>query len=87
MIEKHYENDNKVYVRVEALFSPDGKLLPEAFWWKNGRRYTIDRVTDVCRAASLKAGGAGVRYTCIVMEREILLFYENDRWFIERRKH
>ena len=26
----------------------------------------IQKVTDVRRAASLKAGGAGIRYTCIV---------------------
>lgn len=86
MKEIRYQNDNKVYVKVEALFSPEGRLMPEAFWWKNGRRYSIDRVTDVCRAASLKAGGIGIRYTCTVLGRQICLFYEEDRWFIERKE-
>ncbi|MBT9144058.1 MAG: hypothetical protein DDT29_02472 [Dehalococcoidia bacterium] len=84
MREKKYQNHNKVYVTVEALFYPDGRLTPVALWWENGCRYTIDRVMDICRAASLKAGGIGIRYTCTVMGRQIYLFYEEDRWFMER---
>jgi len=84
MIEKRYENEHKAYIKVEAIFHPDGKLLPLALWWENGRRYTVDRVLDICRAASLKAGGTGMRYTCLVSGRQIYLFYEEDRWFMER---
>jgi hypothetical protein len=84
MIERRYENDLKVYVKVEALFYPDGRLMPLAFWWEDGRRYSVDRVTEVCRAASLKAGGIGIRYTCTVLGRQTFLFYEEDRWFMER---
>lgn len=61
MREKRHENEHKVYIKVEAVFHPDGRLLPVALWWENGRRYTIDHVTDICRAASLKAGGSGIR--------------------------
>lgn len=78
-------NDKKVYVKVAALFSSDGKLQPVAFWWEDSKRYNIDRIIDVCRAASLKAGGAGIRYTCMVHGHEINLFFEEDRWFIERK--
>jgi hypothetical protein len=85
MKERRYDNENKVYVKVEALFYPDGRLFPVAFWWENEHRYTIDRVLDVCRAVSLKAGGLGMRYTCVVHGRETYLFYEEDRWFMERR--
>lgn len=84
MREQRYENEHKVYIRVEAVFHPDGRLLPVALWWENGRRYTIDRVIDICRAASLKAGGSGIRYTCMVHGRKTCLFYEEDRWFMER---
>ncbi|MBS3885475.1 MAG: hypothetical protein KGZ41_01265 [Dethiobacter sp.] len=84
MREEKYQNHNKVYVKVEALFHPDGRLTPVALWWENGCRYTIDRVVDICRAASLKAGGIGMRYTCTVQGRQIYLFYEEDRWFMER---
>jgi hypothetical protein len=85
VIERRYENDKKVYVKVAATFSPDGKLQPVAFWWEDQRRYTIDRIVGVCRVASLKAGGTGVRYTCMVHGHETNLFFEEDRWFIERR--
>ncbi len=85
MKEQRYCNGNKVYVKVKALFSPEGQLMPVAFWWESGRKYVIDRVTEVCRAASLKAGGIGIRYTCVVCGKRTYLFYEEDRWFIERK--
>ena len=74
----------KVYVSVTAVFTKDGKLVPKSFVWKNGHVYDIQKVTDVRRAASLRAGGAGLRYTCIVDGRESHLFYEeNNLWFVE----
>ena len=76
----------KVYVSVTAVFTKDGKLVPKSCVWKNGHVYEIQKVTDVRRAASLRAGGAGLRYTCIVDGRESHLFYEeNNLWFVEER--
>ena len=76
----------KVYVSVTAEFTKEGKLVPKSFVWKNGHVYDIQKVTDVRRAASLRAGGAGLRYTCIVDGRESHLFYEeNNLWFVEER--
>jgi len=73
----------KVFVDVTATFSKDGKLLPRSFVWEDGRRYEIDKVLDSRRAASLKAGGQGQRYRCRVSGREIYLFLEDGKWFIE----
>ena len=68
------------------MFTKEGKLVPKSFVWKNGHVYDIQKVTDVRRAASLRAGGAGLRYTCIVDGRESHLFYEeNNLWFVEER--
>ena len=76
----------KIYVTVTAEFTKDGRLLPKSFVWKAGHVYQIQRVTDVRRAASLRAGGAGMRYTCIVDGKESHLFYEdNNMWFVEER--
>jgi len=86
MKERRYDNANKVYVKVEALFYPDGQLYPQAFWWESGRRYSVDKVLDVRRAVSLKAGGMGIRYTCLVHGHQTCLFFEEDRWFLERRE-
>lgn len=46
-------------------------------------RYEVDRVLDVRPAASLKSGGAGIRYKCRIEGRETYLFLEETRWFIE----
>jgi hypothetical protein len=86
MIEKRYENNHKVYVKVAALFEPDGRLRPVRFWWEDGRKFSVDRIIAICRAASLKAGGGGIRYECIVHGHPVFLFFEEDRWFIERKE-
>lgn len=78
-------NDSKVYVDVDARFGKDGKLMPTAIIWEDGHRYEIDKVTQVVRRASMKAGGVGIRYTCVVNGKQSYLFYEVDRWFVERK--
>ncbi len=78
-------SDVKVYVDVDAHFSKDGELVPTAIIWENGHRYEIDKITQVARRASLKAGGCGIRYTCIVDGQQSYLFYEVDKWFVERK--
>ena len=85
MKEREYQNQNKVYVKVEALFNADGTIRPQAFWWESGRRYEVDAVVDVCRAASLKAGGIGIRYTVMVGNHQTFLWLEEKRWFMERK--
>lgn len=75
----------KVYVSVTAEFTEDGALLPKAFVWEDGTRYTIDRIKKIERCASRKAGGAGIMYTCMVKGQESHLFYEeNNRWFLNK---
>ena len=76
---------SKVYVDVTAEFSKEGVLTPKSFRWTDGSVYEIQRVKDIRRATSLKAGGVGMRYTCIVNGRESYLYYEdNNMWFMER---
>lgn len=78
--------NSKVYVTVTADFTKEGMLIPKSFIWEDGRSFEITKVTDIRRAASLKAGGVGTRYTCIVCGKESHLFYEdNNRWFMEYR--
>ena len=74
----------KIYVDVNATFSKDGRLIPRSFIWTDGHMYEIQKVKDVSRAASRKAGGVGIRYTCIIDGRESHLYYEdNNMWFVE----
>ena len=53
---------DKVYVAVRADFRDDGVMFPREITWEDGRRYEIDRVTDIRQAPSLKAGGQGEYY-------------------------
>jgi hypothetical protein len=82
-------NEYKVYVEVNENRLADGSIVPLSFVWEDGKRYAIDRVIDVRPAASIKAGGAGLRYTVRIGKRETYMFLEAergvDRWFMERR--
>lgn len=73
----------KVYVSVMARFDEEGKIHPESIKWEDGTVYEIDRVLDVRRAASLKAGGIGMRYTIRIHNKVTYLFYEEPKWFVE----
>lgn len=75
----------KVYVEVNAEFMPDGMVIPLSFTWEDGRTFEIDKLLDRVRAASLKAGGVGMRYTVRVKGRETYMWLEDDcnRWFME----
>lgn len=77
----------KIYVDVMAEFTKEGRLTPVNFKWDDGRIFKIQRVTDVRRAASLKAGGVGTRYTCMICGQKRHLYYEeNNLWFMERAR-
>jgi hypothetical protein len=40
----------------------------------------------VQRAASRKAGGAGIRYTCRIRGKEKYIWLEEDRWFVDAKE-
>ena len=76
----------KMYVEVTAKFDIDGNITPLSVTWEDGTIYEIDKVVDKRRAASLKAGGIGVRYTCRILGQKTYLFYENPTWFVEAKR-
>ena len=76
----------KVYVEVTAKFDTEGNITPLSVTWEDGTVYEIDRILDKRRAASLKAGGIGMRYTCLISGRQSYLYYEEPRWFVERKR-
>jgi hypothetical protein len=76
---------SKKYVDVTAKFNADGSITPLEIQWEDGRRYPIDRILDIRRAASLKAGGTGIRYTCRIAGRPKYLYLEETKWFVEAR--
>ena len=75
----------KAYVSVIAQFGREGKILPLQIEWEDGRVFCVDRVLEIRPAASLKAGGHGLRYTCRIAGRQTYLFLEENRWFVEKK--
>lgn len=76
----------KVYVQVDGRFTVEGQILPQVVYWADGRRFGIDEIADIRPAASLKAGGVGIRYQVRIGGRETYLFLEESRWFVEARR-
>ena len=73
----------KVFVEVTVKFDSEGSMIPLSITWEDGRLFEIDKVTDIRKAASLKAGGIGVRYTIMTNRKQTYLWYEEPRWFVE----
>ena len=90
--------DPKVTVEVVVDFQRNGDMIPREIVWIDDSgeevRYPIDRIKDVCQAASRRAGGQGDRYTILVNGQETYLFFERSAnltgrvigtWYVERR--
>ena len=77
-------NRMKIPLKVNADFDLSGKIVPRSIEWEDGRVFAVDRVLDVRRAASLKAGGTGLRYICRICGRTVALFNDENKWFMEK---
>ena len=77
------KNPATIYVQVRADHLIDGTTRPLMLRTEDGPIVRIDRITDVREAPSLKAGGQGVRYTCMAEGRQFFLFFDDPYWFIE----
>lgn len=75
----------KVYVDVLAAWNKDGRIIPKVIKWEDGTKYKIDKVLDIKPAASLKAGGCGIRYAVQILGRKSYLFMEENKWFVEAK--
>lgn len=73
---------NKEFITVTAEHRPDGHIRPLSLEWTDGRVYTI-KVLDVRLAPSLKCGGQGMRYTCRIGGKQVYLFCDEGKWFVE----
>ena len=80
------EDRAKRYVMVVSRTDEVGRVLPQKVIWADGTAYEIDRILDVERMASRKAGGTGMRYHVRVGQADTYLYYENPRWFVEAKK-
>lgn len=73
----------RINVEVIAKFDTVGGIRPLEIIWEDGRHFEIDSIIDVRRAASLKAGGLGTRYTVRILNKSRYLYLEEGVWFVE----
>lgn len=85
MAAKGVAHREKRYVAVVARHDENGRVVPLSVEWDDGRVFPIDEVRDVRRAASLKTGGDGMRYTVRVGRNITYLFFEDPCWFVEEK--
>lgn len=74
---------NRRYVAMDVHYTEDGKITPSRLYWDDGKSFEIDRVTDVRPGVSLKAGAAGLRYTCFILGKERHVYLSEGKWFVE----
>lgn len=75
----------RVYIDVTLKQDKYGVITPLSVIWEDGRKYGVDRVLDIRKAAATKAGGCGTRYTIRVLGRVTYLFNDGERWFVEAK--
>lgn len=73
----------RINVEVIARFAIDGCITPLQIIWSDGRTFEVDKVLASQRAASLKAGGQGTRYTIRIGCKQAYLYFEDPIWFVE----
>ena len=78
---------SKYKVSIEVITKHDihGNVHPLSIRWEDGRVFEVDRLIDVRQAASLKGGGVGIRYTCKIVGKQVYLFDDGGKWFMERK--
>ena len=75
----------RAYVRVLVDVDEVGRMRPLKIYWEDGRSFDVDRLLDVRWASARDVGGQGMRYTCRVRGRQVYLFEDGGRWFVEAR--
>ena len=50
----------RIELNIMVEHRKDGLALPKTIIWEDGRRFDIDRVLDIRKAAATKCGGIGI---------------------------
>ena len=63
------------------------RVIPLKIRTEQDETLIIDKITDIRREASTKAGGLGVRYTCLAtcgeVQKQIYVYKDEDEWYME----
>ena len=76
------------YVDVICLNDKGGNIRPLCLIWDEVRKIPITSIKEICPRSSLKAGGSGMRYTCVFSSNLVRhLFYDRGKWYVEMHDH
>ncbi len=75
-------NQHRLYVKITAKHDTKGRIKPVYLHWEDGRKFEVDKVVDVRKAVSLT--GEGMLYACRIAGKQVNLFCDAGRWFIEK---
>ncbi|MCD8199565.1 MAG: hypothetical protein LUD25_01180 [Coriobacteriaceae bacterium] len=81
------ERREKHYVEVIVDVDPEGEVTPLELVWEDGRHFEIERLIERRRAASMKVGGYGIRYTVQIGGRQRHLWQDDSGWYVEEIVH
>ena len=70
-------------VTMIAKMDEYGFVTPLTLIWSDGKKFDIDKVVDIRKKASLKGGGMGLRYTCVIKNQEKYIWLDDYTWFVE----
>lgn len=69
-----------------ACMKQSGVVIPLTLIWDDGRKFDIEKVLDIRRAASTKGGGMGIRYLLKIGKSERYAWLDEYTWFVETDK-
>jgi hypothetical protein len=78
-------NKPKVYVPVIVSFTTDGQMIPRSLVWEDSKRFVIDKVISRRPANNKYNWSQDAQYTVLISGRQKHLFFENGRWYVERK--
>lgn len=86
--QKSFGGYKKQYVAVDTTITADGKMIPRTIHYDSYHSYEIDKVLEMRRAASLKVGGNGIRYTVRILNKQTYLYFDDGefKWFVEAKE-
>lgn len=74
----------RIELNIIVQHLPNGQAIPKTIIWEDGRKFPIDKVLDIRKAAATKCGGIGIRYICKICGKEVAIFDEDGVWFLEK---
>ncbi len=74
---------SRCYVEVISRTDVDGNVTPLEIILEDGRRFRIDRVVERRYAPSMKCGGYGYRYTCMISGKPHFLWHDDKAFYVQ----